>query len=160
MVFYPAICFGQQQERSLIDRLLRPDMDLQNRAQSKTFAANSKVIERRGTVGTFVLQPSVSEKRFADTRTATTTDYHYRPLQSGLRTISSSRNHDASATASINSSQANDVREIPDSHRQVASRNFADHRSFRDEGKSQKSLDRQNPPLTIDQVRELLNKNK
>ena len=62
MVFYPAICFGQQQERSLIDRLLRPEMDLQNRAQSKTFATNSKVIEQRGTVGTFVLQPSVSEK--------------------------------------------------------------------------------------------------
>jgi hypothetical protein len=29
-----------------------------------------------------------------------------------------------------------------------------------DEGKSQKSLNRQNEPLTIEQVRELLNKNK
>ena len=160
MVFYPAICFGQQQERSLIDRLLRPEMDLQNRAQSKTFATNSKVIEQRGTVGTFVLQPSVSEKSFVAARAATTTDYRYRQSQSGFPTISSSQSHDASVAASLNSSQTHDVHRIYDQHRQVAGRNFADGRSFGDEGKSQKSLDRQNPPLTIDQVRELLNKNK
>jgi hypothetical protein len=37
---------------------------------------------------------------------------------------------------------------------------FADRHQFREQGKSQKSLDQQNPPMTIDQVRELLNKNK
>ena len=39
-------------------------------------------------------------------------------------------------------------------------RKFADQHQFSERGKSQKSFDRQNPPLTIEQVRELLNKNK
>lgn len=135
-------------------------MDLQSRAQSKTFVANSKVIERRGTVGTFVLQPSLSEKSFDAKRVATTSDYHPRQFQSGLRTVSSTQNHDANVAGKINTPQARDVQETYDSHRQITGRNFGDTRSFGDEGKSQKSLDRQNPPLTIDQVRELLNKNK
>jgi hypothetical protein len=42
----------------------------------------------------------------------------------------------------------------------VDARIFAGNRPFLDQGKSQKALSRQNPPLTIEQVRELLNKNK
>ena len=53
-----------------------------------------------------------------------------------------------------------DVHAAYDANRVVASRDFADRRQFTAQGKSQKSLDRQNPPMTIDQVRELLNKNK
>jgi len=54
----------------------------------------------------------------------------------------------------------------PDAHKaldadlEIVGHSFADQRLFRAQGKSQKSFDRQNPPLTIDQVRELLNKNK
>ena len=53
-----------------------------------------------------------------------------------------------------------DVRAAYDANRVVASHDFGDQRQFTDQGKSQKSLDWQNPPMTIDQVRELLNKNK
>jgi hypothetical protein len=49
--------WAQHQEPSLVDRLLRPNMELQNNAQGKKFSANSAVIERRGTVGTFSLKP-------------------------------------------------------------------------------------------------------
>jgi len=41
-----------------------------------------------------------------------------------------------------------------------AVREYAGNRPFLDKGKSQKSLSAQNKPLTIEQVRELLNKNK
>jgi len=53
-----------------------------------------------------------------------------------------------------------DVHAAYDADKGVATRNFVDQRHFTDRGKSQESLDRQNPPMTIDQVRELLNKNK
>jgi len=43
--------WAQHQEPSLVDRLLRPNMELKNNAQGKKFGANSAVIERRGTVG-------------------------------------------------------------------------------------------------------------
>jgi hypothetical protein len=53
-----------------------------------------------------------------------------------------------------------DVYNARDSQKTLSSHGFANERPFLDRGKSQKSLDRQNPPLTIEQVRELLNKNK
>ena len=52
------------------------------------------------------------------------------------------------------------VHETQDAHSATGTRTFAGQRPFQEDGKSQKSLDRQNPPLTIEQVRELLNKNK
>jgi len=151
---------AQRQERSLIDRLLRPDMELQNRAQGKTFTADSKVVERRGTVGTFYLQPSLNEKSFSTMPVATTAEYRHREFLSVPRMTSLGQSRDVNVTANANSSTARPIREAYDGHRQVAGRSYADERSFGEEGKSQKSLDRQNPPLTIDQVRELLNKNK
>ena len=157
--FVPEL-WAQQQERGLVDRLLRPDMELQNGAQGKAFTANSNVVERRGTVGTFSLQPSVDKKSFGPTPVATTAEYRRPELLTVSRGTSPGQSHDANMTASINTSTAQPIHESYDGHRQVAGRVFADERSFRDEGKSQKSLNRQSPPLTIDQVRELLNKNK
>lgn len=55
---------------------------------------------------------------------------------------------------------ARGVRDAPQSDKKVAIRTYAENRPFLDEGKSQKSLNQQNAPLTIEQVRELLNKNK
>ena len=55
---------------------------------------------------------------------------------------------------------ASGVRDAPQAGKKIASRAYAGTRPFLDEGKSQKSLNQQNAPLTIDQVRELLNKNK
>lgn len=166
--WFPPVClflslttaWAQDQERSLIDRLLRPNMDLRNHAQGKTFTANSKIVERRGTVGTFFMRPSVNEKSFGPTPMVTTTEYRQRQFQVVPRATSTSQSRDANVAASVNTTTVRDVHELYDGHRQLAGRSFADERSFREEGKSQKSLARQNPPLTIDQVRELLNKNK
>jgi hypothetical protein len=55
---------------------------------------------------------------------------------------------------------ARGLRDAQQADKTAASRSFAGNRPFLDKGKSQKALDRKNPPLTIEQVRELLNKNK
>jgi hypothetical protein len=157
--FVPEL-WAQQQERGLVDRLLRPDMELQNGAQGKAFTANSNVVERRGTVGTFYLQPTLNEKSFGTTSVVTTAEYRHREFLPVPKMTSPGQSRDANVTANANSSTAYGDRQADDGRRQVAGRSFAVERSFHDEGKSQKSLNRQNPPLTIDQVRELLNKNK
>lgn len=151
---------AQQQERTLIDRLLRPDMELQNNAQRKKFATNSSVIENRGTVGTFYLQPARKEKQVADPRRIATTAYESRSFEGRSRDSSSIQNRAANLPEQLSTSTSRDVHETHDSHLKAADRRFGGEREFREQGKSQKSLDRQNPPLTIDQVRELLNKNK
>jgi hypothetical protein len=53
-----------------------------------------------------------------------------------------------------------DIRTAHDSNRIAQSGEFAGERPFLDKGKSQKSLSQPSKPMTIDEVRELLNKNK
>jgi hypothetical protein len=153
--------WAQHQEPSLVDRLLRPNMELQNNAQGKKFSANSAVIERRGTAGTFLLQPTRREKSFADTRVLAAPEYPSRSFHEEAAAAASLQNRNVNAPANISTASVRGVHDAYDAHSAIASRRtFTDQRPFQEQGKSQKSLDRQNPPLTIEQVRELLNKNK
>jgi len=152
--------WAQQQEPSLVDRLLRPNMELQNNAQGKKFVANSAVIEGRGTIGTFFLQPNRHEKSFGDLRELAATKYPSRSFYEDAGLASSLQNRKVKAATTISTSSVRGVHETHDAHRATGTRSFAGRRPFQENGKSQKSLDRQNPPLTIEQVRELLNKNK
>jgi len=151
--------WAQHQEPSLVDRLLRPNMELQNNAQGKKFSANSAVIERRGTVGTFSLKPNRNEKSFVDIRVLTTAKYPSRPFHEAAA-AASLQDRSVNAPASISTASVRGIHDTYDAHSAINSRGFADQRPFQEKGKSQKSLDRRNPPLTIEQVRELLNKNK
>ena len=134
-------------------------MELQNKAQDKKFVASSAAIEHRGSVGTFVLQPNRAEKSFTDRRALTMTEYPSWSLSTS-RAISSAPNRSAHVPGPVGSSSAPDIHSANTPQIASDSRIFADQHQFREQGKSQKSFDRQNPPMTIDQVRELLNKNK
>ena len=151
--------WAQQQEPSLVDRLLRPNMELHNNAQGKKFVAGSAVVEHRGSVGTFLLQPNRAEKSFGNTHALSTTEYPSRSVGTEPK-ISSSQNRTANIPEPVATSSVRDIHSANNPDNVTANRTFADQHQFRDQGKSQKSLDRQNPPMTIDQVRDLLNKNK
>ena len=152
--------WAQQQEPSLVDRLLRPNMELQNNAERKKFMANSAVIEGRGTIGTFFLQPNRHEKSFGDLRELAATKYPSRSFYEDAGLASSLQNRKVKAATTISTSYVRGVHQTHDAHRAIGTRSFAGRRPSQEDGKNQKSLDRQNPPLTIEQVRELLNKNK
>jgi hypothetical protein len=156
---YVPVIYAQQQERSLVDRLLRPNMELQNNAQNKKLATRSVAIERRGTVGTFFLQPNLREKSFAHTGTLSVKEYSVQSFNRGSSN-NSLENRSARAPVAPEASAVAEVHSTYDASKNINGRNFADQYVFREEGKSQKSLNRQNPPLTIEQVRELLNKNR
>jgi hypothetical protein len=150
--------WAQQQERSLIDRLLRPDLELQNSAQNKKFPMKSAAIERRDTA--LSPQPNSREKSFDDMRTVSTKQYPSRPFNSGSMASSGAENRTASVPVAVQAVTIGNIRNTHDADASIPSRSFAGQRPFRGEGKSQKLLNRRNPPLTIEQVRELLNKNK
>ena len=151
---------SQQQETSLVDRLLRPNIELQNKSYNKKFTASSAAIERQGTVGTFHLQPNRSEKEFASTRDYSTAEFSSRSFNSGARAVATTQDRSSNKSAFDANSSAHDFRLAYDAQKATSGREYAEQRQFTEKGKSQKSLDRQNPPLTINQVRELLNKNK
>jgi hypothetical protein len=146
----------------LVDRLLKPDMTLQNHAQNKKFTGDgSASINKRANVGAFFVHPKPHSKAFSGTEDFSTTQFYSQTYRGGRTAyeVSSKQTLPNSRSAFANQT-ARGVRDAPQSGKKVASRAYAGNRLFLDEGKSQKSLNRQNAPLTVEQVRELLNKNK
>jgi hypothetical protein len=152
---------AQDQERKLVDRLLRPDMTLQSSEQKKKFIADGTSINKKATVGTFYVEKKSKSKTFLGTRELSTQQFNSRPFHGSRSAFeNSSRQAAGNSRLAYPTESAHGPRDASQSDKKVASRSYAENRPFLDQGKSQKSLNRQNAPLTIDQVRELLNKNK
>jgi hypothetical protein len=152
---------AQDQERKLVDRLLRPDMTLQNSEQKKKFIADGTSINKKASVGTFNVEKKSNSKSFSGTREFSTRQFNSRSFQGSRSAFeNSSQQAMGNSRLAFPTQSARGARNAPQSNKKVASRAYAENRPFLDQGKSQKSLNRQNAPLTIDQVRELLNKNK
>ena len=152
---------GQDQERKLVDRLLKPEMTLQNDAQHKKFVSDGASMNKRATVGTFYVQKKSNQKGFSGTGQFSTQEFNSQSFHSkrGAFNVPSQQATGNSPSAYANQS-ARGVRDASQSGKKVPVRAYAENRPFLDKGKSQKSLNRHNEPLTIEQVRELLNKNK
>jgi hypothetical protein len=152
---------AQDQEKKLVDRLLKPDMALQNDAQNKRFVGDgSASMNKRANVGTFFVHQKPQSKSFG-TRDFSTTQFYSQTYHGGRKANeASSQQTVANSKATYATQTARGVRDAPQSGKKVASREYAGNRPFLDQGTNQKSLNRKNEPLTIEQVRELLNKNK
>lgn len=152
---------AQEQERRLLDRLLKPDMSLQNDAQKKQFTASGATVEKNTRTKSFYFQERKREKGFWNTRQIAS-----REFSTGRSRFSDAKANLAtrSRLAKIDQSYAvggyRDVRPARDASKTISTSNFVGNRAFLVQGKSQKFLHAQDRPLTIDQVRELLNKNK
>jgi hypothetical protein len=153
---------AQDQEKKLVDRLLKPDMTLQNDAQNKKFVGNGSVpINKRAKMGSFYVHQKPGSKGFSATRDFSTSQF-YSQTYDGKRSASeiSSQKTFAHSKAAYADQTTRGVHDASQSGKKVASRSYAGNRPFLDQGTNQKSLNRHNDPLTIEQVRELLNKNK
>jgi hypothetical protein len=157
----PSSLRAQDQERKLVDRLLRPDMTLQNSEQKKKFIADGTSINKKATVGTFYAEKKPNLKMFSGTRDFSTRQFNSRAFHGSRSTFeNSSQQTVGNSRPRYPTQSARGTRDASQSDKKVASRAYGGNRPFLDQGKSQKSLNQQNAPLTIDQVRELLNKNK
>jgi len=153
---------AQDQEKKLIDRLLKPDMALQNDAQNKKFGGDgSASINKRANVGTFFIHQKPSSKNYSGTRDFSTAQFYSQTYRGGRTAYEvPSQQTLADSKAAYGSQTARGVRDAPQSGKKVASHPYGGNRPFLIEGTNQKSLNRKTEPLTIEQVRELLNKNK
>jgi hypothetical protein len=159
-----ALCcvHAQDQEKKLLDRLLKPDMTLQNDAQNKKFSGDGLVsINKRANIGTFFVHQKPSSKNYSGARDFSTTQFYSQTYHGGRTAHEvSSQQTLANSKAAYGSKTARGVRNAPQSAKKVASHAYGGNRPFLGEGTNQKSLNRKTEPLTIEQVRELLNKNK
>jgi hypothetical protein len=153
---------AQDQEKKLLDRLLKPDMTLQNDAQNKKFVGDhSASPTKRANVGTFYVHQKAHSENFPGTRDLPTTQFHSNTYDSGRSAYQMSPYQAVTNSKFTYAGQtAPGVHEALQPEKKTDSRAYVGSRMFLEQGKSQKSLNRHNEPLTIEQVRELLNKNK
>ncbi len=159
-IFLAGTAYGQEQERSLVNRLLKPDMSLQNSAQNKKFTAVGESTNKHATVASFYFENKTRPAKFSGTRDFQSREFNSRLFLDGKRQNQSSDKKLNGVATYSQASLSQPIRNASDRDNLVTSREFAGQRTFVEQGKSQKSLDRHNPPMTIEQVRELLNKNK
>jgi hypothetical protein len=155
------IANAQEQERRLVDRLLQPDATLHNTAQNKKFGAKSKLVEKQGSVQSFSISQTAQTKQCADQREYSASEFAAHHFRDGELSSTMQARAERVKRYSVNDGTGTlQVRDFTDSKKKIASTEFAGERPFLEQGKSQKSLSQHDTPLTIEQVRELLNKNK
>jgi hypothetical protein len=156
---------AQNQERKLIDRILKPNMALANSAQNKKFT-NTRVasFDKPVSLRPFYSPRNTAPKTFPEERVFTPRQFAARHFRAGDSTanISSRSQLKNSDTMIATPAATAGTRVAPEgtTSRTTPVRDYAGTRPFLDQGKSQKSLSARNEPLTIEQVRELLNKSK
>jgi hypothetical protein len=161
--FAAPVARAQVQERKLMERVLKPDMTLENSAQQKQFTLSG------GSAPTKSVRPKMFQflqrshpKDYAGVRPFQTKDFRAgnSPEQDRQANLAT-RNVLNEKGKTYRTRNYPDVRDASDMTKSVSSAQFSDSdRPFLVRGKSQKALSAQDRPLTIDEVRELLNKNK
>jgi hypothetical protein len=152
---------AQKQENKLVDRLLKPNTSLANSAQDKKFVAKGMSVDKQAPTQRFYSQEKSLTKTFSGERAFTPQQFAARHFRSGDSAANLSTRSQLTKSDTMIALPAAPVTHVaPDNDATVAVAQFSGNRPFLDRGKSQKALNSTNPPLTIDQVRELLNKSK
>lgn len=146
---------AQEQERKLVNRLLEPNTTLENSQQDKKFNGANSVTTAAASSHRFYVTERKLSQDFAGTRQFVTAAASSRSF--GTR---SANLPPPSRTRTFPAGDARDVSSARESSSRYDTRSFAGNRRFLGRGKSQKSLHAQDHPLSIDDIRELLNKNK
>jgi hypothetical protein len=157
--------FGQQQERKLLDRLLKPNASLAYPAQKKFNGTRVASVDKHVPARSFYSPSKSVAKSFPEERAFTPRQFAARHFRAGDSTANLSTRSQLTNTDTLIATPAatGGTRVAPESDVNNTStpvREFAGSRTFLDKGKSQKALQAKNKPLTIDEVRELLNKSK
>lgn len=152
---------AQEQEKKLIDRLLQPDMSLQNSAQSRQFTSIGSTTTKQARTKSFYVAERPAEKAFSGPREYHTPTFDLRkPRHPTTQAKLTTRTTIAKTKDPFSTFAYRDVKTAPAADKIAETSEFQGTRPFLAKGKSQKALSAQDRPLTIDQVRELLNKNK
>ena len=152
---------AQEQERRLVDRLLQPDMTLQNSAQSKGFSTRIHAFDKQAEGHSFFVTKAARTRDYPVQRQFSAKEFAAHHFRDGEATSTMQTRAQRVKTFAVEDGTGTlVVRDMPGGSKRIASTDFAGSRQFLDKGKSQKTLSQHGTPLTIEQVRELLNKNK
>jgi len=140
---------------------MEPDMTLENSAQNKQFIADKTSVKKKAHVSTFYMEKKPQQKDYAGTRDFRSGEFNAENYKQSDQPVADELGgKKARQSTYIDSTKAAKTKQAYDQNKAPKSRQYAGNRPYLEQGKSQKSLNRKNRPMTIDEVRELLNKNK
>ena len=152
---------AQEQEAKLIDRILKPNMSLVSSGQDKQFIAAEIPVTKRARSTSFYIPDRSLGKSFAAGRAFSSRQLAAPPFRGGDTAANISPGAQLAKTRTVYVASASDgARVAPENGSSLAATSFPGSHPFLGRGKSQKALSARDTPLTIEQVRELLNKNK
>ncbi|HEX4666717.1 MAG TPA: hypothetical protein VH207_08950 [Chthoniobacterales bacterium] len=161
LTIFSGFAQAQEQEKKLVDRLLRPDMSLANSAQNKQFvAAEGTFVDRKFEAKTFYAVDQHLAKPFGGLKDFFARAFGTRKfLQSNAAAETKANAKKAFANTQFPTSESSLVRTSNEASKKAEVHEYAENKPFLAQGTRQKILSQQDHPLTIDEIRELLNKN-
>ena len=136
-------------------------MTLQNRAQNKKFTTRIQAFDKQAEVRPFYVAKVPRTKEYVDQREFSAKEFAAHHFRDGEVTSTMQARAQRVKTFGVDDrTGALRLRDMPGGSTKVASSAFTGTGPFLDKGKSQNALGQHDTPLTIEQVRELLNKNK
>ncbi len=161
LTLFTAFAEAQEQEDKLVDRIMRPNMELSNPAQNKKFlAVEGTSIDKKFHAKSFSTGEKTSStfwglKRFLS-KSFGTGKYARAEAAADARASAEL----AYASTQFQTKKSALVRTSSASGQVSTVRAYAGSRPFLAHGTRQKQLSQERHTMTIDEVRELLNKNK
>ncbi|MEO5717849.1 MAG: hypothetical protein ABIR29_04675 [Chthoniobacterales bacterium] len=151
---------AQEQENKLVDRLLKPDMTLSNPAQNKQFnGTGTTPLDKKFEAKSFYSGNETRTKSFSSGQGVSVKDFQAAKFTRAEK-VARASGEPAFAKVKFATGASALVRTASDEGKAAATRDYAESRPFLGEGTRQKILSQQDKPLTIDEIRELLNKSK
>ena len=152
--------FAQEQEHKLVDRLLRPDMSLSNSAQNKKFnTVDGTPVDKKFSAKTFYSGEQATAKSFSGEKSFSSKKFREKqPSWGETASYFSGTSISPNASKQFVTKESSTIRTASESGKAARVRAYPDNRPFLAKGTRQNALSQQDKPLTIEEVRKLLNK--
>ncbi len=151
---------AQEQESKMMDRMMRPNMELSNPAQQKQFTAVEGVsVDKKFESKDFYPGHEHVTKEFSGTRSFLSRVFGTGKYARAEKAAEYRKSADlAFASAEFSNKKSAMVKESSFAQKSSATRDYSDNKPFLAKGTRQKQLSQEQHAMSIDEVRDLLNK--
>ena len=147
---------AQEQERRLVDRLLKPDTTLQNNAQNKKFVGKEQSIAKQAAVRSFYISEKPRTKPYMERREVSSKQFAAHHFRDGeLASTMQARAQRVRQFSVEDGTGVLVLRDAPNDSRKIAAAEYIGARQFLDKGKSQKAISQHDTQRTTETWREV-----
>jgi len=161
LTIFSSFAQAQEQENKLVDRLLRPNMELSNPAQNQKFTAvEGTSVDKKFEAKQFYSGQERTTKTFWGAKSFLSKAFGASKYARAEAAANAKANAEIAYASQFATKESALARKSSFAEKKARGRDYADNRPFLGQGTRQKILSQQDHAMTIDEVRDLLNKSK